>query len=66
MKQKKPDQQARRHFLRGSVAAGAGVTVAAAVPGVALGADAQGQQDAPKNEKYRVTKHISDYYKSTF
>jgi len=64
MKQQKPDNRARRQFLRGSVAAGAGVTVAATVPGVGLAGQTPEQPEV-KNENYRVTKHISDYYKST-
>ena len=54
----------RRDFLRGGLAAGAGATIAATVPGVALAATGE---DAPASteENYRITRHIADYYKST-
>jgi hypothetical protein len=54
----------RRNFLRGSVAAGAGAAIAAAVPGASL---AVTSEDAPaqSDENYRITRHIADYYKST-
>ena len=65
MKDEKQTDKARRDFLRGSVAAGAGATVAAALPGAALAGDESEVVKAPQDEHYRVTKHISDYYKST-
>ena len=48
----------RRDFLRGSVAAGAGATIAAAVPGAALAstreeAPAQLRGELPYNPAYR-------------
>jgi len=54
----------RREFLRGSVAAGAGATIAAAVPGAALAATGE-EAPAKPDENYRITRHITDYYKST-
>jgi hypothetical protein len=65
MKKQKPGNSDRRDFLRGSVVAGAGVTVAAAVPGVALAEPVEPETKVAKNENYRLTRHISDYYKST-
>lgn len=54
----------RRNFLRGSVAAGAGAAIAAAIPGATL---AVTREDAPAkpDDNYRLTRHVADYYKST-
>ncbi len=59
---KNPDSS-RRDFLRGSVAAGAGASIVATVPGAALAAQAEQEPDRPV-ENYRLTRHIADYYKS--
>jgi hypothetical protein len=64
MKKQTPNSEKRREFLRTSVAAGAGASVIAAVPGAALAADTEISEPV-KEENYRVTRHISDYYKST-
>ena len=65
MKQdKKQADTNRRDFLRGSVAAGAGATIAAALPGAAL-ASTEDEVPASTEENYRITRHIADYYKST-
>ena len=65
MKQdKKQADTNRRDFLRGSVAAGAGATIAAALPGAAR-ATTEDEVEANSEENYRLTRHIADYYKST-
>ncbi len=57
-------KQARREFLRRSAAAGAGATIAATLPATALAEEAAVDKVEAKEENYRVTRHISDYYKS--
>ncbi len=64
MKKEAQADKARRNFLRGSVVAGAGATVAVTMPAVALDHETE-QPPAEKDENYRLTRHISDYYKST-
>ena len=56
-------QRARREFLRDSAVAGAGVTIAATLPGAAV-ADATEAAPAKISDKYQLTPHISDYYKT--
>lgn len=65
---KQDDKQtnvSRRTFLRGTVATAAGASVAATVPGVVI-ADTSGAslEPAGKEEGYRLTQHILDYYKT--
>ena len=60
---KKKTDSGRRDFIRSSAVAGAGATVTAALPGVALAAEPEAAESKPV-EKYRVTRHISDYYKT--
>ncbi|MCZ7597939.1 MAG: twin-arginine translocation signal domain-containing protein [Gammaproteobacteria bacterium] len=55
--------KARRDFLRAGAAAGAGATIAAALPGAASAVEPEAGRELP-NEKYRVTKHVADYYKT--
>ncbi len=69
VKQDKPvSQKSRRAFLQKSVMVGAGVATVAAIPAQVL-ASVEEKTSAtklkPKDEGYRLTKHISDYYKST-
>lgn len=54
----------RRKFLKGSVATGAGVAVAAAMPSVAGATVVEGEPEQSKDDRYRLTQHIVDYYKS--
>ncbi len=62
---KETHDSGRREFLRGSAKAGAGVAVAAAVPGaVALASDETVTVDI-EQKGYRLTNHILEYYKST-
>ncbi|MGB1108728.1 MAG: twin-arginine translocation signal domain-containing protein [Gammaproteobacteria bacterium] len=61
---KRPVSEQRRNFLRDAAAGGGAVAVAAALPGAALADDGE-QPTAKKEEGYRLTKHIADYYKST-
>lgn len=60
--QKQLPDAGRRDFLRGSATAGAGVAVAAAVPGIASAADDLQVDDEKKG--YRLTDHIIAYYKT--
>ena len=53
----------RRHFLRNSVLVGAG-TVAAGSLHAAETPTAEVKKSDAKQEGYRLTKHIQDYYKS--
>lgn len=61
--QKQLHDAARRSFLRDSATAGAGVAVAAAVPGIASATDELQVDDEKKG--YRLTDHIIAYYKTT-
>jgi nitrous oxide reductase len=60
-----PDEK-RRKFLKGSLAAATGVAAASTVAGSALAgvADTEAAVEVEKEEGYRLTKHIADYYKS--
>ncbi len=62
-KRQTPSGQARREFLRNSAIAGAGATIATALPGAAA-ADDPGPEKGQPDENYRLTRHISDYYKT--
>lgn len=55
----------RRNFISGGVILGAGVVAAVAIPNVAVAATKQVPEvENKKEEGYRLTKHIADYYKS--
>ena len=57
----------RRKFLSGGAVLGAGVIAAVAIPGsVAVAAEQAPTLDKEevKEEGYRLTQHIADYYKS--
>ena len=55
----------RRKFLRKSAATGAGVAIAAALPGLAAAGAEEMAGEAPKHDKgYRLTPHIAAYYKT--
>lgn len=57
--------RARREFLRGTVAAGAGAALVAAVPGMAETAPEDTVSAEPEAKQgYRVTPHIAAYYKT--
>ena len=60
-----PDKK-RRRLLKGSLAAAGGVAAASTVAGTSLaamaGTDTAAEVD--KEEGYRLSKHIADYYKS--
>jgi hypothetical protein len=55
----------RRIFLRGTVLTTAGAAVATAVPGVAVASATETMSEpAGKQQGYRLTQHIADYYKT--
>lgn len=56
----------RRKFLSGGAMIGAGVVAAVAVPSAAVAATQQEPkiENTKKEEGYRLTQHIADYYKS--
>lgn len=61
-----PDKT-RRKFLKGSLAVATGAAAASTVAGSALAgaADTEAAAEVEKKEEgYRLTKHIADYYKS--
>lgn len=63
-KQQLPDAQ-RRNFLRGSMAAAAGVAVAtSAGKSIANVSETAVTEKTTAKEGYRLTEHIKDYYKS--
>jgi len=58
----------RRSFLSGGAIIGAGALAAVAMPSVAAAVEHQepaiGNKDNKKEDGYRLTQHIADYYKS--
>ncbi|KAA3630686.1 MAG: formate dehydrogenase [Proteobacteria bacterium] len=62
-KHKHTNARARRDFLKSSALAGAGATIASTLPGAAIAAPSEDAGDKP-TDKYRVTRHIADYYKT--
>ncbi|MFT5275670.1 MAG: hypothetical protein ACI9J2_002211 [Saprospiraceae bacterium] len=54
----------RRSFLRTGIAATGGVAAAIAINGSAQAASDEVTEVVPKDEGYRVTEHVSAYYKS--
>lgn len=55
----------RRSFLSGGAILGAGTLVAVTLPGVAAAVETQEAEIKNKKEEgYRLTQHIADYYKS--
>jgi hypothetical protein len=55
----------RRKFLRHSATAGAGLAVAASLPGLASGEAEEGVTNESSGQKgYRLTPHIAAYYKT--
>jgi hypothetical protein len=59
----KPDPK-RRAFLRGSASAGVGVGVAATLPGLTSASTEAAPIESSKKKGYRLTPHITAYYKS--
>lgn len=55
---------ARREFLRGTVAAGAGAALAAALPATAEAAPETASPAKEEKQGYRLTPHIAAYYKT--
>ena len=54
----------RRKFLSGSAAIGASAVAVALAPNVAVATTRTDAKLEKKDEGYRLTQHISDYYKS--
>jgi len=54
----------RRQFLSSSAAIGATAVAAVAIPNAALAAEEVPVVENKKEEGYRLTQHIADYYKS--
>lgn len=54
----------RRQFLSSGAAIGATAVAAVAIPSAALAAEAVPVVENKKEEGYRLTQHIADYYKS--
>jgi len=55
----------RRQFISSGIVLGAGAITAVAIPNVALAAQEIPEADSNKKEEgYRLTQHIADYYKS--
>jgi len=61
----KPDN-GRRQFIRSSLAAGVGAATAATLPGAAVAAPDQADEENPKSRQqgYRLSRHILDYYRT--
>ena len=57
-------QNSRREFLRSTAAAGAGAAAAVTLPGVAVAAVSEAEQQPADRKGYRLTRHIVDYYKT--
>ncbi len=58
----------RRQFISSGIVLGAGAITAVALPNAALAANAAQElpeaENTKKEEGYRLTQHIADYYKS--
>ncbi len=55
----------RRQFISSGIVLGAGAMTAVALPNTALAAQKIPEaQNTKKEENYRLTQHIADYYKS--
>ena len=63
MKKQELKQTGRRKFLRSSAAAGAGAAIVASTPASAL-ALTETEQAEKEPKGYRVTEHVSAYYKT--
>lgn len=63
MKKQENKPSSRRKFLRDSAVAGAGAAMVASSPGSALTLT-ETEQVEKKSEGYRMTAHISAYYKT--
>ena len=63
MKKQELKQTGRRNFLRSSAVASAGAAIVASTPASAL-ALTETEQAEEKSKGYRVTEHVSAYYKT--
>ena len=65
MKKQETKLTSRRKFLRDSAVAGAGAAMVASSPGSAITlTEAETEQDEKQSKGYRMTAHISAYYKT--
>ena len=62
-KKSKTSDKGRREFLRDSALAGAGATIATVLPQAAIAAT-PADETTKADDKYRLSPHISDYYKT--
>ena len=54
----------RRQFISSGLILGAGAVTAVAIPNTALAVKDISEEKSKKEEGYRLTQHIADYYKS--
>lgn len=54
----------RRTFLKQGALIGGGVAGAAVLSSEAIAAEGEAPKVEPKDEGYKLTEHVSDYYKS--
>ena len=54
----------RRQFISSGIVLGAGAITAVALPNAAMAAQEIPEAENKKEEGYRLTQHIADYYKS--
>mgnify|MGYP001816704040 CR=1 FL=1 len=64
MKKQELKQAGRRKFLHSSAAAGAGAAIVATTPASALALTEETGHTEKKSKGYRLTEHISAYYKT--
>ena len=64
MKKQELKQKGRRKFLRSSAAAGAGAAIVASTPASALSLTEETGQAEKESKGYRLTEHVSAYYKT--
>ena len=64
MKKQELKQTGRRNFLRSSAVAGAGAAIVASTTPASALALTETEQAEEKSKGYRVTEHVSAYYKT--
>ena len=61
---KQIEDRGRREFIRDTAKAGAGVAIAATLPGAVVAEQGETSETKPAQKGYRLTRHILEYYKS--